>query len=137
MQLRILLKRVIEDHGGFLTKPDVVDLAKLDRLRQVLIRCGGCRMVCAAQDVAHIMGLIESGDYVRDVSILAGDPAHGGDYSMRTFEGGVRPCSPSQAATLTPKVGNTPFPRNSATREQEYGGTFDGFNVTSDADPGL
>jgi hypothetical protein len=61
-------------NGGFLTKADVADLVKVDRLYQVLIRCGGCRFICAVQDVDHLVGIIDRDgkDYVRDVSIIAG-----------------------------------------------------------------
>lgn len=75
-----LVARVSEDQCGFLTESDVALLAghPSSRLTQVLVRCGGCRFVCAAQDVRHLIALVESGsdngrvgDYVRDVSLLA------------------------------------------------------------------
>lgn len=71
-----LVARVRQDQGGFLTQDDVKLLAghPSSRLTQLLVRCGGCRFVCAAQDVAHLIALIESGsddgpEYVRDVSV--------------------------------------------------------------------
>lgn len=58
---------------GFITSAQMPELITLDRLHPVLIRCGGCRLTCAAQDVAHIMRCIEAGgDYVRDVSLPVG-----------------------------------------------------------------
>lgn len=73
-----LLARVSQDQYGFLTQSDVALLAghPASRLLQVLVRCGGCRLVCAAQDVRHLIALVESGsddgpEYVRDVSLLA------------------------------------------------------------------
>ncbi len=80
------LKVVREDQHGFLTPANVERLAAHPdtRLLQVLVRCGGCRFVCATQDVRHMIALVESGhdeengcfggDYVRDVSLLAEKP---------------------------------------------------------------
>ena len=72
-----LVARVLQDAGGFLTQSEVALLAGhlSSRLTQLLVRCGGCRFVCAAQDVRHLITLVESGsddgpEYVRDVSVL-------------------------------------------------------------------
>lgn len=72
-----LLARVSQDQHGFLTQSDVALLAGhlSSRFEQVLVRCGGCRFVCAAQHVRHLIALVESGsddgpEYVRDVSLL-------------------------------------------------------------------
>jgi hypothetical protein len=60
----------VKDQNGFLTDADVEILAGHNRLCQVLVRCGSCRFVCAAQDVKHLVGAVEAvGDYVRDVSL--------------------------------------------------------------------
>lgn len=60
---------------GFLTDTDVQTLATDDstRLTQCLVRCGSCRFVASAQDVAHLISIIETDgrDYVRDVSLVA------------------------------------------------------------------
>jgi hypothetical protein len=60
---------------GFLTEADVTALAAdpRTRLTQVLVRCGGCRFLCGAQDVAHLIAIItaDARDYVRDVSLPA------------------------------------------------------------------
>lgn len=58
--------------GGFLTEPD--DLKKLiqeDRLQSVLIRCGGGRFTCPAQDAQHFIDIInrDGKEYVRDASV--------------------------------------------------------------------
>lgn len=121
-------------------KEDMPELIRLDRLCQVLIRCGQCRLTCAAQDVQHIISCIDAGgDYVRDVSFPVG-----------AFE---------RAETWQPDVVVTPFsmlPKGfvepletvemcrkverhtqSTFNEADCGGVFDGFQVTSDADPGL
>ena len=81
--LEAILSRVVKKQGGFLAPADVRELTKRDRLRQVLVRCGCGRFVCAAQDAQHFISIIErdydigkaGADYIRDVSLLAGDPA--------------------------------------------------------------
>ena len=74
-----VLARVRSDQHGFLAEDDVTALAQDDRTRltQCLVRCGSCRFVAGAQDVAHIIGIIEGqgADYVRDVSLQAGGRA--------------------------------------------------------------
>jgi len=58
---------------GFITDKELLKLVAIDRLCQVLVRCGGCRFTCAAQDVAHLETCIKAGgDYVRDVSFPVG-----------------------------------------------------------------
>jgi hypothetical protein len=69
---------------GFLTKGEVHALAEDNdhRLDAVLIRCGGGRFSCPAQDAEHFIKLIERepyGDFVRDVSI----PFGGGSFDPR------------------------------------------------------
>lgn len=67
-----LWQRIREQHS-FLLERDVAELAELERLRPLLVRCGGCRFTCAAQDVKHLLGIIarEGSEYVRDVSLPA------------------------------------------------------------------
>ena len=67
---------VVKANGGFLRDVDIDQLAQQDRLRQVLVRCGNGRFVCAAQDVKHFIGIIkrDGQDYVRDVSLPTTDP---------------------------------------------------------------
>src|SRR5437764_14745167 len=58
---------------GFLKSTDMPALIALDRLCPVLVRCGGCRFTCAAQDLKHLIECIKAGaDYVRDVSFPTG-----------------------------------------------------------------
>ena len=69
-----LITRVTRDNLGFLTASEVAALASRNdsRLTQLLVRCGGCRFVAAAQDVPQIINALEAaGDYVRDVSLPA------------------------------------------------------------------
>ena len=66
------LARVRSTFGQFLGVVDVAALAADERTRlaQVLVRAGGCRFLCAVQDVAHLERcLVAGGDYVRDVSL--------------------------------------------------------------------
>ena len=71
-----MLNRIRVEGHGFLTDHDVKALAGHEdgRLVQLLVRAGGCRFVCASQDVLHLTRALEAvGDYVRDVSLPAGD----------------------------------------------------------------
>lgn len=113
-----LLRNVVWVNGGFLTAANIAELAKLDRLRQVLVRCGSCRFTCAAQDVTFLTGIItrENSDHVRDISLLASDAAY----------------------ALTPPNQSKPVGRDEREwREESCGGVYDGFSVSSDADSGL
>ena len=55
---------------GFLNESTLKDLIELDRLAPVLIRCGGCRLQAPAQDIEHIIKMVEKSglDYIRDIS---------------------------------------------------------------------
>lgn len=133
---------------GFLDSADVAVIAGADRLRQLLVRCGGCRLTCAAQDFAHLSAcIVAGGDYVRDVSLPATDKAM------------VNPPRPTELVILAPATATTkaeigeryvesPQPRCDCGQvasvshachfhEEDCGGVFDGNTVTSDADPGL
>jgi len=77
--------RVVKANGGFLSPTDLEIIAHHDRLRQVLVRCGNGRFLCAAQDAKHFMAIIKRDadahgqtdpdtDYVRDVSLPTTDP---------------------------------------------------------------
>jgi hypothetical protein len=69
------LQRVREDASrfGFVTAVEVASIAADNRTRltPMLVRCGGCRFMCAAQDVKHLIDIIttDGRDYVRDVSL--------------------------------------------------------------------
>ena len=133
--LRELLKAAVGRHG-FLSGAELEVLADEDRLRPVLVRCNGGRFTCAAQDAGHFIRLLESTgqEWARDVSLPAGDPAYRGDYRALTFEGACR--SERQPVEAPARSG---FPKHCYVRDdsRDYGGAFDGFTVTSDADPGL
>lgn len=67
-----LMFRIKENHG-FMNEKDLEILAKVCRLHPVLVRCGGGRFTCPAQDAEHFIEIIgkEGRDYVRDVSLPA------------------------------------------------------------------
>lgn len=141
----------ILEHGGFLSDLDVEVLAETDRLRQVLVRCNGCRFTCAAQDVKHLTAIVEASkvDWVRDVSLLSSDAAYSGDFSPRTVDGDYKPATLTTMAKGALAALSQPaiFPADVAAAKtwlnyglhesSEYSGSYDGFSVTSDADPGL
>ena len=56
---------------GFLTLTDVKVIAKEDRLKMLLVRCNNCRFLAPAQNIQHLVDIIERDgkDYVRDISI--------------------------------------------------------------------
>ncbi len=62
---------------GFITSGDVATLAadSRTRLQPCLVRCGSCRFIASAQDVAHLVAIIErdGADYVRDVALYSND----------------------------------------------------------------
>lgn len=133
---------------GFLSMADVATIAESDRLRQLLVRCGSGRFTCPAQDVAHFYKCVTAGgDYVRDVSLPVSDPA------MKKPERATQlvilePATPTSKAQIGERYVEPAQPRCECGkpstvhhvctfREEDYGGVFDGHNVTSDADPGL
>ena len=67
------IKELREENYGFLTEVKLKELVGLNRLFRVLVRCGGGRFICPAQDAAHFIEIIgtEGTDYVRDVSFPA------------------------------------------------------------------
>jgi hypothetical protein len=73
--LSVLLDE-IRRNAGFLDDRQLARLAELDRLRQVLVRCGCGRFLCPAQDAKEFIDMVNAHatNYVRDVSL----PARGG-----------------------------------------------------------
>lgn len=133
------LQKFVEGNP-YLTTTTMPELVRLDRLFPVLVRCGGCRFTCAAQDVEHLVKCISAGgDYVRDVSFPVGsfDRASGWRDQSATAQTMVRAVN-NRAVGL---VGSVPDRRRNAHTvefdESQCGGVFDGSQVTSDADSGL
>lgn len=134
-RIQQFIERKNAESYGFLRDTDMAELIALDRLFQVLVRCGGCRFTCAAQDVAHLVKCVEAGgDYVRDVSFPVGSMERAASWQP---ECPVTPLSALPASFLAKRHTAGERARARATDEGDYGGAFDGFQVTSDADPGL
>lgn len=66
----------IKADGGFMSMAQLDEIAKHDRLRMILVRCGNGRFQCPAQDVRHFVRIIgvEGTDHVRDISLPTTDP---------------------------------------------------------------
>lgn len=147
---------------GFLTLEALAELVKLDRLCSVLIRCGGCRLTCPAQDVKHLIEcVIASGDYVRDLSLPVGafdraanwhpertsapvaPPTQSEGEDPNPIDDSVKVCPdcerPNQFGELCPSCQREREFEIAENRfnESDCGGVFDGSRVISDADPGL
>lgn len=79
------LAKRIDGQMGYLVKDDLVELTKVDRFTQVLLRCGRGRYTCPVQDAQNLIDCLEFGmkmakeatgqelspvtDYVRDISL--------------------------------------------------------------------
>lgn len=66
----------LKTRHGFMSREEVRQLADLDRMRQVLVRCGNGRFVTSAQNVLWFVDIVEreGTDYIRDIALLADDP---------------------------------------------------------------
>ncbi len=124
----------------YLTDKTILDLQKIDRLCPVLVRCGQCRFTAGAQDVPHIIKALETaGDYVRDVSFPVGAFENASKWcDHNAMSQTLARAAANKAAGL---VGKVPDKRKLSDtigfNEADCGGVFDGFSVSSDADPGL
>lgn len=136
-KLQQFIQRINNETCGFLRDTDMPELIALDRLCQVLVRCGGCRFLCAAQDVEHLIKCVEAGgDYVRDVSFPVGAMERAASYVPEQFRSEhpcqVHPAQPIKVILRTPTQSHAIW-----FNENDCGGAFDGNTVSSDADPGL
>jgi hypothetical protein len=133
---------------GFVVAADMDELIALDRLLPVLVRCGGCRFTCPAQDVARIVtAILASGDYVRDIAVSALEVdraremcalAHAAT-KAREARGECDRIKRMESAGVISRH-ETPvstFTQTSRFNESDCGGAFDGVGVVSDADSGL
>ena len=121
---------------GFLKDTDMASLIALDRLCPVLVRCGGCRFTCGAQDVPHLLRCIEAGgDYVRDVSFPVGALERAATW---TPEPQFNP-SPVESAPpgWTPPRNPRPRQRNQEGVDWICTGNFDGAACGTDAEGNL
>lgn len=69
-----IIAKIREAQHGFMFLEDIPYLIQHNRLAPVLVRCGGGRFTCPAQDVAHFINIVklEGSDYVRDIGLVAG-----------------------------------------------------------------
>jgi len=65
------INKKLKENMGFITEKELSQIINENRLQPMLVRCGGGRFVCPAQDVQHFIDIIqrEGTDYIRDVSI--------------------------------------------------------------------
>lgn len=140
-KIQQFISRINQERCGFLIDSDIAQLKALDRLFQVLVRCGGCRFLCSAQDVDHLIKCVSAGgDYVRDVSFPTDSLDRAASWHP---ECPVTPVSTLPASFTAARPAKQPSKSWSINRgtpyfnESDCGGAFDGSQVTSDADPGL
>lgn len=134
-------KFILELELGFLNCAKLETLKGLDPFCPVLVRCNGGRFTCSAQDAQHFISIIDEAskrdplaDYIRDVAVTA----QAIDEARKTPPD--KPASLSRPENPAPvKVEFTPrrLQRPPYFNEADCGGVWDGFQVTSDADPGL
>jgi hypothetical protein len=63
----------LRKNGSFLNEGTIEDVVRENRLQLVLVRCGGGRFLCPAQDAKHFIACVEGKDkdYIRDVSLAS------------------------------------------------------------------
>lgn len=133
-RLQQFIKRINDANCGFLMDTDIPELIAIDRLCQVLVRCGGCRFVCSAQDVAHLEKcVVAGGDYVRDVSFPVGAFERAANWVHENCP--VTPVSTLPASFLQKRgVTHALKPHSTHFHENDCSGSFDGNSVHSDTE---
>jgi hypothetical protein len=74
MTNREIIERLGLEYQGFdLSREQVEAISKLDRLHQILVRCGAGRFIAPADQVLHFTDIIEreKSDHIRDLSLVA------------------------------------------------------------------
>lgn len=66
------INSIKKEDFGFFGAHQLREIVAENRLAPCLIRCGGGRLTCPAQDVQHWITIIErdGSDYIRDISLL-------------------------------------------------------------------
>ena len=61
----------IAQPGGFIDEEMIDAIESIDRHAMLIVRCGGGRFMCSAQNVKHFVDIVnnERTDYVRDISV--------------------------------------------------------------------
>jgi len=67
------IEEIRSKNFGFIYAGDLPAIIAENRFQQCLVRCGGGRFICPAQNVEHFTRIIgnEESDYVRDVSLVS------------------------------------------------------------------
>lgn len=121
----------LQPNHWFMTREDLKQLIRIHRLGLVLMRFGTCRMLAPAQDVTRIIGYVTlAGDHLRDISIPRLEVERAKDWRPE-------PEPPLKPTPPIPRAPAKPQPRQRDPWDMDFGGVFDGSQVTSDADPGL
>lgn len=129
---------------GFVTDAQLPAIIAADRLCWLLVRCGAQhgRFSAPAQNIAQLIATIEAtGDWVRDVSF----PSYVIEEAKAFLTAHPTPVPPVNPLVFAPVVkthnetatGGLTFDGEASFSESDCGGVFDGYQVTSDADPGL
>lgn len=71
----MVIERIKEKNHGFVTDTDLPEIIKENESQVLLVRCGCCRFVTTANNLNHFIKVIETFDYVRDVSFVSDEPA--------------------------------------------------------------
>lgn len=128
--MNALQKFLISKECGFLKDSDMPTLIALDRFCPVAVRFQMCRLTCSAQNVEHIIKTMRAGgDELRDVAIASNALERAATWTPERKE-------PFKIGPVLATARHDPRPPRHF-NENDCGGTWDGFNVTSDADPGL
>lgn len=97
---------ILACEGGFVRQDQLSRVIELDRLAQMLVRCGCCRFVAPAQDVPTLTRYVTAGgDYVRDVSFTASLMA---EAAAARIEDGRRAREAKEAQELALRTGCGP-----------------------------
>lgn len=69
----MVIERIKEKNHGFVTDADLPEIIKENENQVLLVRCGYCRFITTANNLNHFIKVIETFDYVRDVSFLSNE----------------------------------------------------------------
>jgi len=145
---RETIEKAQQENMSFLTDADVKAIAEdpETRLTLVLVRCGGGRFLAPADQAGHFIALIEEhnacpvterSDYIRDVSLpvnveIRGDaPRH---ETIKEIADSIKRKDSHIRQNVAERLDRQ---RRGMSPVEDYGGAFDGTNVSSDADGGL
>lgn len=71
----MVIEKIKEKNHGFVTDADLPEIIKENENQVLLVRCGYSRFVTTANNLNHFIKVIETADYVRDVSFLSNELA--------------------------------------------------------------